>query len=185
MTLIAHRLLVRTLIALDLTAKEKTPVGGKSEVKPAAADHAAKESEARGKDLKKALAEVNDLSKKLEGKGGAKVQKQFDVAYADIHDLGEKAAAAGEKLVKEYRSAIGKGFRGEEKAQREGAITMLSNALRQWSSSEVDHFRPKDTRGKVLQAEQTFGFAAEVETWVRQISKTLKGEHHVDSTWMN
>lgn len=148
-----------------------------------AADQAARESEARGKDLKKALSDVNDLGKKLDGKGGAKHQKAFDKAYDHIHELGEKAAASAEKLLKEYGDTLAQGSRGEDKRQRESAIHMLETTLRSWGSHEVEHFKPKDTHGKLQQAEQTFGYAVELETYIRQVGKSLKGEYRVDDGW--
>lgn len=169
-----------------VVARYLDAVGKKPKAEPpssAHADQAARESATRREKLKKALSDVNSLSKKLEGKGGAKNQKAFDQAYDEIHELGEKAADAADKLLKEYGETISQGTRGEEKVQREATIEMLERALRSWKSNEIGHFQQKDNFRKMQRAEETFGYAAHLETYVGQVSKALKGDHIVDDKW--
>ena len=171
----------RNVLARYLSAAGKKPKAEPPDAK--LADQASRESDARKDKLKKALEDVEALGKKLQGRGGAKAQKPFDKAYDDIHELGEKAAESAEKLVKEYGDTIAQGTRGEDKAQREAAMDMLELALRQWKLHETSHFKPTDTRGKMQQAEQTFGYAAELETYVGQIGRALKGDYMVADKW--
>lgn len=143
------------------------------------ADQAARESESRGKALKKARDEVLKLGAGL----GKKTQKAFDKAYDEIHELGEQAAKSAERLIETYGESIAMGTRGEDKTQREAAIEMLDRRLRQWKAREMEHFRPKDGPGKMVQAEHTFGYVVELESFVRHISRALKGDYIVDESW--
>ena len=146
-------------------------------------DHSLAESEghkgqARFDDNKKQHTEMKSLLKKVEDANpGAK--KKFDAAYDKMFENGEKAAAAGKKLLQKYEDAADH-YKGSDKHQIEAALSMIERTIHQWENNKIDHHKAKGALAgqKMHQGENTYGYAQELES-------LKEPDMEVDDSWRN
>lgn len=164
---------------------KKQETAGKSRGKDpdsSVADAEAARSKTRSEASSKAFDELKSLKKKVDD-ADSSAKKKFDRAYGKLLEHGLAAQKAAEKLLKKYEN-LGEGLEDEEaKSQSEATIKMLKSKLGDWKAVAMDHQRVEDGGGtykKVQQAEQTWGYAQELEKWVRAVSSTLKGDYDIE-----
>lgn len=144
------------------------------------ADAEAARSKTRSEASSKEFDELKSLQKKVEDASDS-AKKKFDRAYGKLLEHGRAAQKAAEKLLKKYED-LGEGLEDEAKSQSEATIKMLKSKLGDWKLADMDHQRIADgtAHKMVLQAEQTFGYAQDLEKWVRAVSSTLKGDYDIE-----
>jgi hypothetical protein len=137
----------------------------------------AAKSTSRSAETDKHLDEMKGLKKKVDDADHS-AKKKFDRAYDKLLANGEAAEKAAEKLLKKYDN-MSDGLEGDNKEESEAGLKMLEHWLGEWKSTAMDHHRAKGelAHKKLQQAEQTHGYAQTLEKWVRQVSKSLKGDH--------
>jgi len=160
-------------------SKSKGEPKGKGPDASLANTEAAK-STSRSAETDKHLDEMKDLKKKVDDANPV-AKKKFDRAYDKLLANGEAAEKAAEKLLKKYEN-MSDGLEGDDKDESEAGLKMLEHWLGEWKTAVMDHHRAKDglAHKKLQQAEQTHGYAQTLEKWVRQISKSLKGDYQVE-----
>lgn len=144
------------------------------DLKPAEAE--ASKGHARFEDNKKQHAEMKALLKKVEN-ADPSAKKKFDKAYDKMFANGEAAAKAAQHLLSKYEDVEGPG---------EAAVRMLDSTLRAWHHNKMDHIKGSSAFAgqKMHAANNTYGYAQDLESYVKDFAKMLKDPHHkVDESW--
>jgi len=154
-------------------------------------DHAVAEAEGaksqkRFEESKKVYSEMESLKKKVED-ADPSAKKRFDKAYDKLFQAGEDAVKSAKKLLQKYHD-VAEGSKGNEKQQREAALKLLESGIRKWESNKFDHHKANQeftsAQKKLDQAGNTYGYAQELESLVKDFHKVLKDPDTVlDDSW--
>ena len=142
-----------------------------SEGGSAVAESEGKKGQKRFEENKKTLSDMQALKKKVENADSG-AAKKFDRAYDKLFDAGEDAAKAAKKLLQKHPDG--------------DAFELLEGYLREWDRNKMDHVRAKGglASAKMQQAENTYGYAQQLESVVKDFHKFLKDpDTEIDSSW--
>ena len=140
--------------------------------------------EARMKEVHQVLVAMRTLKPKVDN-ANASAAKAFDRGYAKLFDLGQKAEKAAERLLKSAPDP-GKGFKGDEKENREAARALVEDALGWWRRNDTAHLKAQDAfaHTKMQQAEQTAAYAMQLDAASRGfINAVVHGDDKVVDDW--
>ena len=142
---------------------------GPSKVDSDLADREAQQSAKRKQEVDAEYSTMKELKQSVENDNPS-AKKKFDRAYTKLYHSGESAHKAADKLLKKYKDSFSEG------SQEEAALELLQHAKSDWERVSIDHARKQDkfTHEKFLQAEQTHGYASQLEKRLSAISKVLK-----------
>lgn len=140
----------------------------------AASGSAAAEASKAGKRTKESnryIEEMKRLKPKVYG-GQDSAKKKFNTLYNKVFDLGEAAAKAAQKLIKQFENKV------EEDTEPADTLEMLNTQLRWWNGNKVDHItKSSDSAyGKLFQAEVTWGYGTKLDEWIIYLDRALKGD---------
>ncbi len=152
-------------------AKDSKPSGATAE---AAHAEAAKSTE-RSKENDATYDTLKSLKKKVDD-ADSSATKKFNRAYDKLFDSTEKAVKSAEKLLHKCEGLIDEDAKTEGGKQQHAAMELLHHTIKQWSSYRTDHLTSKGGMGLKMmsQAEQTHGYAQDLEKKIRAISGVLK-----------
>jgi DNA polymerase III gamma/tau subunit len=165
------------------TVKKQTGGSKAPAVDSKLADEEHDKSKSRTEASNETFKSMKSLTRKVDD-GNKAATKKFNDSYDKLYEGGEEAAKVADKLLKEY-SDLGKGLRGEAKSENEATIKMLRHSLNQWNNNKIDHMRSKSESGssRMNQVENTYGYAQQLESFIRGVSNSIKGDYQVDESW--
>lgn len=135
---------------------------------------------------KRVFSEMESLKTKVDN-ADPTAKKKFDRAYDKLFEAGEGAAKSAKKLLEKYHD-VAEGSTGDEKEQREAALHLLQSGIHKWENNKIDHHKGKaeytSAAKKLNQAGNTYGYAQELESLVKDFHKVLKDPNTVlDDSW--
>jgi hypothetical protein len=118
----------------------------------------AAKADTRKHETQKQFDDMKSLKSKVDN-ADPTAKKKFDRAYDKIYEQGETAAKAAQKLLPKL----------DEDSQQ-----ALSSTLSEWDRNKRDHAKGKGdaAHGKLQQAEQTWGYATQIDQMIADLTKS-------------